>query len=242
MWEAEVDGKRLTFRLAGINNQNFIMRDEQTGSWWQQVSGEAIHGPMKGKRLNQIFVDEISFAVWKREQPQGRVLRPDKQSQDQYVPANWDERMASTPVVTKADPNDRWSERTLIVGVTLNGQSKAYPMDDLQKQRLIIDEVGGTPLALVISEDGKSVRAFDRRLEGKTLEMFVKPDSPALEVVDAETGTTWDFAGGGVNGALFGKQLNRIATLKDYWFDWKIYHPNTATYTLGERLNQTTTR
>lgn len=238
MWEAQIDGKSLTFHLAGINNQNFIMRDEETGSWWQQVSGEAIHGPMKGKQLKQVFVDEVSFGVWKREQPQGRVLRPDKQTQDRYVPANWDERMASTPVVTKGDPRDRLSQRALIIGVTLNGQSKAYPMDDLRKQRVIIDEVGGMPLALVLGEDGQSVRAFDRRIEGKTLEMFAKPDSRPLEVLDAETGTTWDFAGGGISGGLIGRQLNRVPTMKDYWFDWKIYHPQTAVYTLGERLDR----
>jgi hypothetical protein len=51
VWETTVDGKPLHFHLAGINNQNFIMRDEETGSWWQQVSGEAIHGPLKGRRL-----------------------------------------------------------------------------------------------------------------------------------------------------------------------------------------------
>jgi hypothetical protein len=37
----------LNFHLAGINNQNFIMRDEETGTWWQQVSGTAIQGPLK---------------------------------------------------------------------------------------------------------------------------------------------------------------------------------------------------
>jgi Protein of unknown function (DUF3179) len=237
VWEAQIDGKPLTFHLAGINNQNFIMRDEQTGSWWQQVSGEAIHGPMKGKRLNPVFVDEVSFAVWKREQPQGRVLRPDKETQTQYAQANWDERMNSTPVVTQADPNDRLPQRALIIGVTVNGQSKAYPMDDLQKQRLIVDEVGGTPLALVLGEDGKSVRAFNRRLEGKTLELFAKTDAQPVQIVDAETATTWDFAGGGISGGLIGKQLNRVAVLKDYWFDWKIYHPQTAVYTLGKRVD-----
>jgi hypothetical protein len=32
VWTRQVDGITLTFRLAGINNQNFIMRDEETGS------------------------------------------------------------------------------------------------------------------------------------------------------------------------------------------------------------------
>jgi hypothetical protein len=28
--------------------------------------------------------------------------------------------------------------------------------------------------------------------------------------------------------------LKKIFALKDYWFDWKIYHPDTTVYTLGE--------
>ncbi len=72
-----MDGRTLHFHLNGINNQNFIMRDEETGSWWQQVSGEAIFGPLKGKKLKAVAMDELSFALWKREHPAGRVLRPD---------------------------------------------------------------------------------------------------------------------------------------------------------------------
>ena len=41
MWRREIDGLRLTFHLAGINNQNFVMRDEETGTYWQQISGAA---------------------------------------------------------------------------------------------------------------------------------------------------------------------------------------------------------
>ena len=35
--------------------------------------------------------------------------------------------------------------------------------------------------------------------------------------------------------ALAGKRLKKIAILKDYWFDWKAYHPTTGVYLLGER-------
>ena len=62
-----LDGQRLTFRLSGINNQNFVMRDEQTGTWWQQVSGLAIQGRLKGRRLTLVPHDELLFATWKAE-------------------------------------------------------------------------------------------------------------------------------------------------------------------------------
>ena len=49
-----MDGLRLTFHLAGINNQNFLMRDEETGTYWQQISGRAIAGPLQGKQLTLV--------------------------------------------------------------------------------------------------------------------------------------------------------------------------------------------
>ncbi len=61
MWKREIAGRELWFRLAGLNNQNFLMTDEQTRSWWQQVSGEAVLGPLKGKRLELVRTEEISF-------------------------------------------------------------------------------------------------------------------------------------------------------------------------------------
>lgn len=235
MWETTVNGRNLKFHLAGINNQNFIMRDEETGSWWQQVSGEAIQGPMKGAKLNPVFHDELSFAVWKREQPGGRVLKPDPRVAAKYESADWEEKYEKLRVVTPVDAADKLPPRALVVGVKLNGEARAYPVTTLEKQSPILDELGGVPLLIVLGEDKKSVRVFERSVEGRALEFFVKPDSQPLQLIDAETATTWDFTGKAVSGPLAGKQLKRVALLKDYWFDWKIYNPKTSVFTLGER-------
>lgn len=247
MWESTVDNRALKFHLAGINNQNFIMRDEETGSWWQQVSGESIQGPMKGKQLTQVFCDELTFATWKREQPNGRVLLPDERVKDKYEAANWEEEYKNFPVVVAKNPADKLEPRSLIVGITINKTSKAFPFDVLQKQQMILDEVGGVPLFLIIGEDQKSVRAFERQLNGQTLEFFAaaengkaQTDTPQTErkLIDAETGSVWDFRGKALSGKLAGQQLKPIPVLKDYWFDWKIYHPKTGIYLLGERLKE----
>jgi uncharacterized protein DUF3179 len=242
VWESEVDGKRLTFHLAGINNQNFIMRDDETGTWWQQVSGEAMHGPLKGKKLTQVYNDELTFALWKREREQGRVLKPDDRVKQNYEAADWEEQYAKLRVVTPVDPNDKLSPRTLIAGLAINGKATAYPIAALERQRLILDNIvgdrGTTPVFIVLGDDNKSVRAFERIVDGRTLEFFVKPDAAPIQLIDIETATTWDFTGKAVSGPLAGKQLKKIMALKDYWFDWKIYHPDTMVYTLGERLPQ----
>ena len=230
-----MDKQPLKFHLAGINNQNFIMSDEATGSWWQQVSGAAIQGPLKGKQLPAVFVDEVSFAVWKREHPQGRVLRPDAKYQARYESAEWESGIQRMPVVTPKDPQAVWPPRTLIIGLTINGQSKAYRQADLVKQLLTLDELGGVPLFQVVGEDGQSVRVFERRVAGRTLEFFVRPASQPMQLTDAETGSIWDFSGKAISGPLAGQQLKPVPLLKDYWFDWQLYHPKTTIFTLGAR-------
>ena len=237
MWETTLNGQVLHFHLAGINNQNFIMRDEETGSWWQQVTGEAIQGPLKGQKLRPFFHDELTFGLWKQEKPKGRVLRPDESIEraGKYAPANWEERMTRVPVTTSAALDKALDPRALIVGVTVNGASCAYPFEVLLKQSPIIDELGHTPILIVLGDDKKSVRVFGRGVDDRKLEFFVKPNLSPLRLVDAESGTEWDFSGRAISGPLTGKQLTKIAVLNDYWFDWKTYNPNTTIYQLGNR-------
>jgi len=235
VWEAAADGRQLSFHLAGINNQNFIMRDEETGSWWQQVTGEAILGPLKGHRLNPVFSDELSFATWKQEHPQGRILRRDERVAGRYASANWEEQIAKLRVVTPIGAEESLTPRALIVGVAFDGAAKAYPFADLERQSPILDNIAGVSLLLVLGDDRKSVRAFERSIDGRTLEFFAKPGAASLRLIDAETGSEWDFTGQATSGPLTGRQLRKIAGLKDYWFDWKIYHPQTTVYSLGLR-------
>lgn len=213
------------------------MRDEETGSWWQQVTGEAIQGPLKGQRLRPVFHDELTFGLWKREKPAGRVLRPDAEiaRAGNYAPANWEERMAKVPVTTSAAINKSLEPRTLVIGLTVNVVSKAYPFDAVLKQSLILDDVGGVPIFIVVGDDKRSVRVFERVVDGRKLEFFVKPKASSLTLVDAETGSEWDFTGKATGGPLNGRQLKKVALLNDYWFDWQTYYPKTLLYELGNR-------
>jgi hypothetical protein len=230
VWETTVDDRTLHFHLAGINNQNFIMRDEETGSWWQQVTGEAILGPLKGRRLTQVVHDEIAFSLWKDEQPTGRVLKPDERVANKYEPADWEQRYLKLPVPASASADESLPPRTLVIGVAVGSESKAYPFTKLQEHLVILDEVGGTPVLLITDEHKQSFRVFDRSIDGRALEFFAKPDTSPLLLVDAETWSEWVFSGRATNGSLAGKQLRKIPTFSDYWFDWKTYHPNTTVF------------
>jgi hypothetical protein len=233
VWQSVVNGQKLTFHLAGINNQNFIMRDDETGSWWQQITGKAIQGPLKGQTLASVSYDELSFAEWKHENPNGRVLRPDPKvlADQKYETADWEAQVGRMPVRISRKLDDTFEPRTLVIGLTVGDAAKAYPLTALEKQNPIIDSLGGKDVLLVLANDKSSVRAFYRTVDDRTLEFFAEPNSSDL--IDAETGSRWNFEGHAVSGELAGKQLEKINALKDYWFDWKNYHAETMLYSLG---------
>jgi hypothetical protein len=230
VWSSVVDGRRLTFRLAGINNQNFVMRDEQTGSWWQQVSGQAIQGALKGRKLMPVPHDQLTFATWKSEEPHGRVLMQDKAivERDEYEAPDWEETVARFPVRVAVAPGGPIPPRTLIVGISLEGKSKAWPHASIVSAGATVDQIADVPLLLVVAPDGRSVRAFDRRVNNQAL-TFVRAgkDIQSSTLLDLETMTEWDFTGRATTGSLAGEQLARVEILLDYWFDWKAYHPTT---------------
>ena len=206
------------------------MQDDETGSWWQQITGEAIFGSSKGQRLKQVMHDELSFSLWKQEHPDGRVLLPDDSKPWKKFSEDWEEHTAKLPVLPELNPDTRLSARTQIVGIRIAANAKAYLLSALQRETPILDSIGDTPVIIVMAEDKKSVRAFERRIDGRELEIFAKTDSHAVRLVDTQTGSEWDFTGRGVSGQYAGRELKRIYALNDYWFDWKAYNPDTEVY------------
>jgi hypothetical protein len=59
----------------------------------------------------------------------------------------------------------------------------------------------------------------------------VLPDPPKPWILlDTATASEWNFQGCAISGPSLGKCLDRVPALKDYWFDWRNYHPNTTIY------------
>ncbi len=224
MWSAIVNDQALTFHLAGIHDQNFIMRDEQTGSFWQQVSGRCISGPLAGTQLERIHSDELYLRQLVAESPAATVLVGQSEHASDYV-ADWEAEIATLPTVVDTSSTSL-PPRTLVAGIELGGQSRAYLEDTLRTQPLLLDELGGTPIVLW-SEGGRSLRAFDRRLDGTTLQL--EPAAPG-EVVDPATGSHFGFRGCATSGPLAGRCLAPLTVLWDFWFDWHQYHPDTTVH------------
>jgi Protein of unknown function (DUF3179) len=225
-----VSGIALTFHLAGINNQNFLMRDEETGSYWQQISGRAISGPLAGKTLRLIHCDELTFALWTSEEPRGTVFKDVAAFVPDYSPKDWDVRMKRAPtVISHARPG--LAARDLMLGVHAGGAARAFPYEAIQREKLILDRVGTEPVLLVVGPDNESVRAFSRTLPGGrgVADFYRRTDGGGL-MIDSITASQWNFRGCATGGAMKDVCLTPVEVIKDYWFDWREYNAETTVF------------
>jgi hypothetical protein len=222
VWGRSVNGVTLTFHLAGINNQNFLMRDAETGTYWQQISGRAIAGPLAGRQLTLIPSDELTLALWKTEQPAGMVMKDVPGDIDDYSAKDWDVKMQNRPTVLNF-PEHGFANRDVMLGVTAFGESRAFPYTRVLAEKLVADRLGSAQIILVVGPDNQSVRGFRT-----SLEFFRTADGT---MIDTETGSRWNFKGCAIDGKSKGVCLDRIEAIKDYWFDWRQYHPETTIYT-----------
>jgi hypothetical protein len=125
-------------------------------------------------------------------------------------------------------------DRETILGVSMNGAARAFPVSKLTIQSpVLIDDVGDKPIMLVLGPDGKSVRAFSRQVGTNTLDFYGRGGGNTGDpwvLLDSNTLSDWTFEGCAVSGDLKGQCLTRIDALKDFWFDWQHYHPDSSIY------------
>ena len=222
-----MNGLTLTFHLAGINNQNFLMRDEETGTFWQQVSGLAVSGPLKGQSLRLISSDELTFALWTQEQPGGQVLKDVPAYVEQYAGRDWDVKMRKQPVVVTF-ARKGIKDRDLMYGIQAFGEARAWPAEMVLREGLVRDRLGSEPVMLVVGPDGKSVRAFRARVPGTegSAEFYRTQEG----MIDSGTGSHWNFQGCATEGSAKGACLERLNMIADYWFAWRYHNPQTTLF------------
>jgi len=156
-----VDGRPETFRLVGMDHFNAMFEDRTTGSWWRQANGEAIAGPKKGKFLAEIPSEQVTLKEWLSLHPSSLIMQADASARDEYSKDYAFENGTSRKKLTGTDTIS-WHPKAWVVGIALNGQSKAYDWNRLRREKIVNDDVGGLPIVLALASDSTSFFAFER--------------------------------------------------------------------------------
>ena len=233
VWKRVMDGRALHFRLAGINNGNAFIRDDETRTIWQQSTGHAIFGHFKGRQLELIHSDELTFSLWRSERPNGLVLLPDAKYVQEYDSKDWEAEVEKTHVVIDTRKSGI-PPHELMLGIAGLGQSKAWPVKSILAARSIQDRFAGSPILILVGPDQASIRVFQAHIAEQPLTFVPSETTNQFAnsgiMQDTETGSIWNFQGCATAGKLAGKCLEPMDAAKDYWFDWMNHHPSTLVF------------
>ena len=135
---------------------------------------------------------------------------------------------AFVPVSEMLNKSDSLAPSEPVVGLTIAGDARAYPLRILTWHEIVNDEVGGVPVAVTYCPLCNSAIVFDRRLEGRVLEFGTtgKLRNSDLVMYDRTTESWWQqFLGEAIVGELTGKQLAIIPARLESWQRFTERHP-----------------
>lgn len=216
-----IKGKQESFRLVGMDHFNAVFEDAGTHSWWQQATGTAITGPLKGFALKVYPSSQMTLESWLREYPKSLVMNPDTLFMDHYFKLeDYDKGTMSSNLVRRDKAS--WQHNSWIVGVESNFSSKAYDWNVLLQKRIIQDSVDALPILLAIENDSASFHAYDRRVDDSVLSFQISANKDLL--VDEETHSSWNMDGVCIGGLLMGKKLQPVQSYNEFWYTWQTFH------------------
>lgn len=154
-------GQKLTFGVSGLlYNSDVLLYDRQTQSLWSQILAEAISGKMKGQTLETIPISHTSWLAWQKKHPNTQVLSTHTGYQRDYeqTPYAGYEQSKKTFFPTKTQSR-RYHPKERVLGLTINGQHKAYPFIELAKlpSNQLTDQFAGQTIHLtfdIANRDG----------------------------------------------------------------------------------------
>jgi hypothetical protein len=155
-YKRRVDGRTLEFGVSGLVYQsNFLLYDRETHSLWLQWSGEAIAGPMLGKRLERLRVRQEPFAVWHQRYPDTQVLARPLLKQIDYRYSPYSAYWASDKVPFPVDAVDStYHPKELVLGLRAGDQARAYLGSViLGAGGRVVDEFAGQKVRLAYDTD-----------------------------------------------------------------------------------------
>ena len=222
-----INGKFEKFRLVGMDHFNAMFEDATTKSWWRQVNGVAVAGPLKGTALKEIASEQMSLAVWIRKYPNILILQPDTLFAKQYNNLKgFDEGIIKSGLEKRDSAS--WKFKSWIVGLQKDGHAKAYDWNELVKRSVINDTFQNTSIVLVVENDNRSFHVWNRQVNDKLLQFSWDASTQTLK--DTATNSVWNMNGECVEGELKGSKLTVIQAYQEFWHSWQSFHPATTKY------------
>lgn len=233
IYERQLNGQVLTFGNSSALFQNdLVMFDRQTNSYWFQTGGEAVVGTLTGARLTLLPSTLLPWASWLAQHPETLVLStatgfPRDYARDPFggYAAIVEAGRFPFPVAEDVIADDRLPLEELVLGVEEGGVARAFPLGQLG-DAVVHDTIGGVEVVVFSAAEGPTGNAFDPRVGGQSLSFGFDGEA----YTDAETGTRWSLSGKALSGPLAGSQLTLLPARTAFWFSYRSAQPEVVVF------------
>lgn len=118
----------------------------------------------------------------------------------------------------------------LVIGIGLNGEARAYPVEALNKREMVLDRIGDTPVLVSWCKVCGTAMAHLRLVDG--IEVVFGNQGAlcrrAMTWWDHDTGSIWSQPlGQAIAGKRTGKTVEMVPSTLTTWQVWRTDHPDT---------------
>lgn len=212
------------YQFYGWRNGVMLIR-HKNGTIWSALTGTAIEGPDKGKKLTRVPNLMTTWSHW-------LMLHPESTAYDmfdgkKYPQAELPQEISEDAMSTMGKVNDRLPPFSMVMGIEGRESRLAVSLEGLAERACFRDTVDGNDVAVFWYGPTRSAVAFRSELDGKKLTFYADEISPeTAPFKDKETGTRWTLAGRGVDGPLKGKELDWVPSIQCRWYAWVAEYPD----------------
>lgn len=226
LFSRRVGDRILIFQSSGLLwNSNKVMVDIETDTLWNQLTGEAIAGLLKGTVLDRFPITVTTYGEWIAEHPDTAVLDiPGRASTSRggneitgganysYEPGDAYAEYYASPNVfwPAAEVPDVFADKDLMATLDLDGEQLAVGVDALGAAGPQVFTVAGQTVVVVPTDGGAR---FYRGPDGGGVLVLVVEDAGEDTLVLAD-----------------GSELVRLQSGHSFWFAWYANFPDTASW------------
>ena len=241
MYSTEINGQTLEFGTSGLLYQsNKLMYDRATETLWHQFLGEPVVGELadSGIKLELLPVVLTTWQEWQATHPDTTVIDIDTgvypsrtyRVEQDFGSIYYNYRQDTGTIFPVWPRSNQLATRDQVLGLNLDGQPRAYPLDLLRREPVINDSLGGINLVVVTVAGASAARAYERG--SNTFSVAEPGDLQEGAVVRTDQqGQRWRMEEDSlVQEDDPTKSLRRLPSHMAYWFGWYSFYPDTDLY------------
>ncbi len=151
----EVNGRKLHFEAGAVFNGVIVLRDRETRSYWDHISGVSIFGELKGTRLKTFNILHSTVEQALTAYPEIKYANNDNSASkdnpfykandyivDSHNPANSSVNVLDIQFAKTIPKEDtRRGTMDIGLGVWFDDKAKFYPQEEVQKNGFLFDEI-----------------------------------------------------------------------------------------------------